>query len=120
MRNMKKLLYAAKQRAKKDGTPFALVESDLRIPERCPVLGIELKRSEGGPRDGSPSLDRFVPQRGYIPGNVHVISFRANSIKGTYSTEQLRSGIAIAKLYDSELHEWEAVLRWMETVELLF
>lgn len=120
MRNMKRrMLSSARRRARREGTPFNLTEDDINIPETCPALGIPLQRGVGGPRDGSPALDRFIPNRGYVRGNVAVISHRANSVKGTYTTDQLRSGIAIAKLYDDQMHEWEKVLLWMECVELL-
>ncbi len=33
-------------------------------------------------RASKPTLDRIDPRKGYIPGNVVVISYRANVIKG--------------------------------------
>lgn len=86
------LLRAAGQRAKKHGYLFDIEESDVVIPEFCPVLGIRLVKHTGG-RPGhfpdSPSLDRVVPEKGYTKGNVRVISARANFIKHNASLQEL-------------------------------
>lgn len=77
-------------RAKAEGVPFSLTTDNTVIPEKCPVLGIPLVRHEGsGPRVDSPSMDRFDPSLGYVPGNVMVISHRANTLKGNRSHEDL-------------------------------
>jgi hypothetical protein len=54
----------------------------------------------GARSDGSPSLDRIDPGQGYVPGNVRVISDRANRLKGDRSIETLRllSATAAASL----------------------
>lgn len=58
------------------------------IPETCPVLGIPL--TIGGKRSpSSPSLDRIDPALGYVPGNIRVISDRANRLKGARSLHAL-------------------------------
>ena len=95
---------AAKQRAKRQGIPFDLSPLDLKelgIPEVCPVLGIPINQSPGdgtGERtDNSPSLDKFIPPLGYVKGNVHVISWRANRIKSDGSPE-----------------EWEKIAEWCQ------
>lgn len=73
---------ALKCRAKKEGIPFNITLEDLEIPEVCPVLGIPLKgwseNNVGGYKDDSPSIDKFIPELGYVKGNVSVISFKAN------------------------------------------
>lgn len=83
------MLKTAQWRAKKAGIPCTITVEDIRIPERCPVLGIELKRGTRGFTDNSPTLDRVRPELGYVPGNVCVISFRANSIKREASLAEL-------------------------------
>lgn len=102
-RNPEKVLLAsAKVRAKTRGLPFTIDLSDIVIPERCPILGMPLDKSApgrvgvgrhggGAPRDNAPSLDRINPKLGYVRGNVHVISWRANSLKkdGTAAEMQL-------------------------------
>lgn len=92
----KLLLSGCKQRAKKKGLPFNIEAEDIVIPEKCPILGIKLKRGKGvgGSVASSPSLDRIVPEKGYTKGNVQVISHRANSLKGNATADEL---MAVAK-----------------------
>jgi hypothetical protein len=59
---------------------------------RCPVLLIPLVWGFGN--DSSPSLDRTIPNLGYVRGNVAFISGRANRIKSDATTEEL---FAVAK-----------------------
>lgn len=84
------MLQGAKQRAKKLGLPFNLTRDDIIIPEICPIFGYELKISEGLPSAYSPSIDRIVPEKGYVKGNIQIISWRANDIKGNATPEELR------------------------------
>ena len=74
------LLTWAKYRAKTKGLPFNLDLSDIQIPKLCPILGIELKCGKRG-NPTAPSLDRHVPELGYVKGNVFVVSRRANYLK---------------------------------------
>lgn len=80
----------AKQRARRKHIEFSLDIKKIQIPERCPVLGILLKKGDRGFLDSSPTLDRIDPQRGYQEDNVQVISFRANRIKSDSTLEELR------------------------------
>lgn len=81
----------ARNRARKAGVPFNLTKDDIAIPSHCPILGIPLIRKIGrGGNDNSPSLDRIHPERGYVPGNVIVISNRANRIKTDATIRELR------------------------------
>jgi hypothetical protein len=84
------LLSAAKYRAKKFGIPFSITVHDLPpVPEVCPVLGIPIYSSPGKAKDNSPSLDKIVPLLGYVPGNVHWISWRANRLKSDATVDEL-------------------------------
>lgn len=69
--------------------PFSITEKDIPIPTHCPVLGVVLKPVGGGMhhRPDSPSVDEILPGKGYVPGNVAVISWRANSLKRDGSLE---------------------------------
>ena len=87
------LLWSVKSRAKREGIQFDLTHDDIVIPEVCPVLGIPLKISDGYATGSSPSVDRFDPSRGYVKGNVNVISYRANTIKSDASLEELQKVI---------------------------
>jgi hypothetical protein len=86
-----RMFWSAAERAKKHGLPFTITIEDVVIPERCPVLGIEIKVNPEGNAmwDHSPSLDKIIPELGYVPGNVAVISWRANRIKGQASLEEI-------------------------------
>lgn len=88
------MLYSARASAKQRGLLFDLKVSDIELVSHCPVLGLKLDysiRTKTGKRlANSPSLDRIIPKLGYIKGNVMVISWRANSLKGNASLEELR------------------------------
>jgi hypothetical protein len=55
-----------------------------------------------GPLPNRPTIDRIENDKGYVEGNVAIISFRANSIK-----------------HDATIDELRAVLAYMEAHELL-
>ena len=84
-----RLLYGAKSRAKARNIPFDLTARDVELPSFCPVLGIPLELGRGEQVDGSPTLDRIIPERGYVRGNVIVISWRANRLKSNATIEEL-------------------------------
>lgn len=75
------LLMRTKNRAKLKELDFNLELSDIIIPEFCPILGIKLEFNKGKVKDNSPSIDRTDSEKGYIKGNVIIISYRANVIK---------------------------------------
>ena len=91
---MKTILREARKRAKEKGIPFDLVESDLTIPEFCPVFGWRLEVGVGKRSDRSPSLDRVIPELGYVKGNIRVISWRANHLKSDGAISELEKVIA--------------------------
>lgn len=88
------LLQTAKARSLKDGIKFSLVETDIHIPKRCPVLGLVLKTQRGKKKDNSPSLDRIKPKKGYVKGNIAVISQRANFLKNNETNPSVFDAIA--------------------------
>lgn len=90
----KVLLDGARQRAAAKGLPFTITEEDVLAawPEdgACPVLGIPLKRgSVGGAQGAAPTLDRLNNAWGYEPGNIAVISHRANTLKSDASAAEI-------------------------------
>jgi len=78
-----------KARAKNLGIAFTIGPDDFSWPSHCPALGIQL--NPGGFRDNSPSFDRIDPRYGYVPGNVVVVSMRANRIKSDASVAELQA-----------------------------
>jgi hypothetical protein len=88
------LLNSAKRRAKDKGFKFNIEVSDINIPTVCPILNIPILKvyTEGkkaGPTPNSPSLDRIDNTKGYVKGNVQVISHQANTMKANASPEEL-------------------------------
>lgn len=92
----------AKGRAKRNGIPFEIVLEDVVVPTHCPVLGLELvwRKGDGRMNDSSPSLDRMVPDRGYVPGNVSVISWKANRLKSNATTAELQAVCDYMRTFD--------------------
>ena len=85
------MLANAKRRAQEEGVPFLLRLDDIVIPQHCPVLGIPLRKAQGGFNFNSPSLDRYDPALGYIRSNVTVISMRANMLKKDATIKEIVS-----------------------------
>jgi hypothetical protein len=87
----------ARIRAKNKCLPFDIDNDYIRsiVPSHCPIFGMRLEWStrRGGKSialPSSPSLDRIDPSRGYVKGNVWIISNRANQIKNDASHEELK------------------------------
>lgn len=87
----KRLLYAARRRATIEQLDFNIEESDIIVPTHCPILKIPLvpTRPRGDPRRDIASLDRIDPSKGYIKGNIEVISWLANTMKNNATPELL-------------------------------
>ena len=92
----RRLLQLAKGRAKKLGLDYDLTPGCFTVPARCPVLDIPLFFTMRGFSDNAPTLDRIDNRRGYVVGNVIVVSWRANRIKCDASPSELKR---IAEFY---------------------
>lgn len=88
---LKKLLGSAKTRARKRGLPYDDVSYlDLHYPTHCPVIpSIELTY-ETNPKNrwAGASIDRIEPAKGYVKGNIQIMSLRANLIKNNSTVEE--------------------------------
>jgi hypothetical protein len=84
------MLSITKSRAKQAGIDFNLTIEDVVIPSHCPIFEMELKHGKGTTAPSSPTLDRLDSSKGYVKGNVNVISHKANSLKGHGTAEQHR------------------------------
>lgn len=89
MRHESELLKQAKYRAKKNNLDFEIELEDIVIPKICPILNIPLFSSKGHSGPNSPSIDRIDSSKGYIKGNVQVISHKANTIKSNATLQEL-------------------------------
>ena len=85
------MLSHAKIRAKKYGLDFDLTVEDLNIPQICPILEVPLVIGTNRDYEYSPSLDRIDNSKGYIKGNVQIISKKANSMKNSASISELKA-----------------------------
>lgn len=79
----------SRRRAKEKGLEHTISPSDIEIPDLCPILQMPLNRYRGGFDRSSYSLDRVDSSRGYVPGNVRVISWRANAVKSSLTIEEV-------------------------------
>ena len=80
------LLSAAKVRAKEKSLEFNLDVSDIVIPDVCPVFGTPFEKGTWS----AASLDRINPTKGYIKGNVQVLSKKANTMKQNATKDELK------------------------------
>ena len=94
IRKIKRRLWSvAKYRAKKKGIEFSIMPEDIDFPAdgMCPILRVELKKHKGKMERHSPSLDRKDSSKGYVPGNVFVVSWWANYLKEQITLDQARN-----------------------------
>ena len=92
----------AKSRAASGSVPFDL-DTDYLVsifpPDKlCPILGTRMEWGAlDGDRSSCPSLDRIIPELGYVKGNVAWISLRANRLKDDASLEELQKIVAYVR-----------------------
>lgn len=91
---LKYLLVKAKSRARLQGLDFALTPTDFPVlPTHCPILGLELKYIQAKAKMGDPciaTLDKLDSSKGYVVGNVAIVSLRANRLKSDASLAELK------------------------------
>ena len=88
------LTNGARQRAIKRGLEFNIEAVDVEIPKTCPILDIPIIKHicvdvRSGPHNNSPSIDRIDNTKGYIKGNIQVISHKANTMKANATPDEL-------------------------------
>jgi hypothetical protein len=82
--------YRAKENAKRRKMEFDLSIDDIIIPEYCPYLNIKLSTLlSDNHNDNYYSIDRIDSTKGYIKGNVQILSLLANTMKNKATKEQL-------------------------------
>jgi hypothetical protein len=91
-------LSSLRNKAKRQGLDFDLEECDLVLPELCPVFGIPLAISDNKLSANSPSVDRIDNSKGYVKGNIVVVSHKANSMKRAATLAEMRQ---LADFYES-------------------
>jgi len=80
----------AKRNARRRKCEFNLKPEDIDVPELCLYLGVKLSYNK---KDKNElfyySIDRIDSSKGYIKGNIQIISLMANTMKNNSTTEQL-------------------------------
>ena len=89
-----RMMHSVRKSAKRRGLGVDLCANDLLpLPKVCPILGIELDYTYGSKygraQRNSPSVDRIDSSKGYVKGNVQVISMRANTLKSDSTIPEL-------------------------------
>jgi hypothetical protein len=92
-----KLISYAKNRR---GEEVSITEEDITVPERCPILG--RKFEEKG--EYAPSIDRSDPTKGYVKGNVRVVSVRGNRLKNNGTHREFKYLVEYMKTLEDELY----------------
>lgn len=86
------MLRSAQAGAKKSGRAVTIGVNDIPMPTHCIYLGVQLVYSGGGPN--AATLNRIDNRRGFVPGNIQVISRLASMMKTNATIEQM---VAFAK-----------------------
>lgn len=103
--------YTLKRRAKDKSIKFELSKEDLfnmyeNKPDKCPILGIKIKyaglNADKKIIENSPSVDRIDPKKGYVKGNVMIISNLANRIKQDASIEDIEKVLTFMKRFNKK------------------
>lgn len=93
-KNVKKIILdRARSRAIKNKINFSINESDIVIPEKCPIFNHEFIV---GDVDWTYSIDRIDPNKGYSPENIIIVSNKANRIKNNATPDEI---IAVGEFY---------------------
>lgn len=85
----KVILSRTKKRAMQSNLPFNLTISDIIIPKICPILEIPLFIGTKESYKNSPSIDKIIPELGYVQGNIKIISMLANMMKNSADVDLL-------------------------------
>lgn len=83
----------AKSRAKQAQITFTIQPEDIEYTTVCPILGVPLSLTSFGKKQRNPhvpSLDRINNKKGYVKGNIKVISHLANRKKGDLTLHDIQ------------------------------
>ena len=110
------IVHRCQARAREKGIPCTIKWTDIQAIyiDTCPLLEIPINWDRTSGRDnGTPSIDRVIPEKGYVPGNIRIISNLANMMKSSASKEQLYTFAKNIKKY----MEGEEIVQTIENDE---
>ena len=85
-----RLFYRLYKAHREFGFNFNLTVDDIVIPEYCPYLNIKLSTDPNDMhKDNYYTGDRIDSSKGYVKGNLQVVSLLANRMKNKATEEQL-------------------------------
>lgn len=85
------MLANARARAKRENYPCSITMKDIIFPKFCPITNLELRFNKGKTAEDSYTLDKIIPELGYVPGNIRVISRKANRWKDNMTRENIQT-----------------------------
>ena len=91
IRAIQAMMREGRRRAKERGLEFSVRLEDIKWTDYCPIMGVKLERNKGNVQANSPTLDRVNSDYGYIKGNVRIICWRANLLKGNLTLDQAKN-----------------------------
>ena len=83
-------MVVASHRAKKKKILFTIGPLDIKIPNTCPLLGIDLIKNSNKTCANSPTIDRIDSSKGYTLDNIWIVSHKANAAKSNLSLNELK------------------------------
>lgn len=84
----KRIYHRIKARSNKKHIEFDLDLEDIVLPNKCPILDHVFIY---GDKDWTYSVDRIDNNKGYIKGNIQILSNRANRMKGDFTIQELQA-----------------------------
>lgn len=92
----RKMFYNAKRRSIKKNLEFSITIDDIKAvwTNTCPIYHIPLKNNQGKPGPDSFSLDRIDNSKGYVPGNIAIVSNKFNAQKSDLTPTILKRMLA--------------------------
>jgi hypothetical protein len=78
---------------RKERKQLLVTDYENIIVKRCPLLNIKLDYENCTSKhmpDNYATLDRINPKLGYVPGNVQIISYKANRIKNSATLKEMK------------------------------
>lgn len=80
----------SRENARQRNIEHSITLEDIKIPQYCPYLNIALTFEWNKTKSlTDASVDRIDSSKGYIPGNVQIISLKANIMKNNATEKEL-------------------------------